>query len=112
MGIYTTGTGQQLNTHNLDECAGEYCCIHKPSDHHMKDWPTHWAGASVGMARVCKHGLAHPDPDAIAFRDMAAAKFGKTYDLSEPHVCDGCCDPAYPKRQAMVQAMAVANLKE
>ena len=83
---YETGTGQIVWVHTKDKCEGNYCCIHNPSDHEMKDFPTHWRDDRMLMERICEHGVGHPDPDDLAFK----ARNG--YDDSEGvHGCDGCC---------------------
>jgi hypothetical protein len=88
---YTTGTGQKILVHNKDDCFGDNCCIHNPSDHIMKDWPTHWRQDRMMMERICKCGVGHPDPDDLAFKKAMAEKFErKTYD-SGVHGCCGCC---------------------
>jgi len=67
----------ELEVHDRDKCAGEFCCIHNPSDHHMKNWPQLWRDDRKMMERTCPHGIGHPDPDdRSSFRD---------------HGCDGCC---------------------
>ena len=81
---YLTGTGQVLRVHRKKDCVGPHCPIHNPSDHHMKDWPTHWRADRGIMERVCEHGVGHPDPDD-AFADGV-------------HGCDGCCTPPAEKK--------------
>ena len=86
---YITGTGQKINVHEKKDCEGEYCCIHNPSDHFMKDWPTHWRDDRKLMERICPHGVGHPDPDSISFIEKI---FGKKFAETESiHGCDGCC---------------------
>jgi hypothetical protein len=102
---YTTGTGQHIAVHNKEDCAGEFCVIHNPSNHIMKDWPTHWRDDRLIMERMCKCGVGHPDPDDLAFKKALAIKqysirlpeaskcipmdeFG--YDTGV-HGCCGCC---------------------
>lgn len=80
-----------VNVHAVDQCAGQNCCIHNPSDHHMKPWKPTWDPAFKMMMRSCPHRLLHPDPDDMAFlrrrwSPRAAARFAQ-------HVCDGCCQP-------------------
>lgn len=82
---YTTGTGQIIIVHEEKIC-GEFCCIHNPSDHHMKDWPTHWRDDRLLMERMCPHGIGHPDPDDLAFK-----KRNGYPDSKGIHGCDGCC---------------------
>jgi hypothetical protein len=94
----------QIN-HAPSLCAGEYCCIHNPSDHHMRDWPTTFRSDRVEVIirnnyvshvfvlteRICEHGVGHPDPDSIAY----ALKIGGT-DFAHAqgvHGCDRCCQP-------------------
>lgn len=67
------------NVHAEGTCKGEYCTIHKWSDHHMVEWPMMWRTDRYMMERVCKHGIGHPDPDEIA--------------TDRTHGCDGCCTP-------------------
>ena len=87
---YVTGTGQKVWVHDADTCTG-YCCIHNPSDHHMKDWKTHWRQDRGMMERICPHGIGHPDPDDVAFKKTVAIKYKRdSYDKGI-HGCDGCC---------------------
>ena len=91
METYVTGTGQKIFVHDKSECSGKFCVIHNPSDHKMKNWPTHWRTDRKIMERMCKHGVGHPDPDDLAYRKATAKKLGKdTYDTGI-HGCDGCC---------------------
>ena len=85
---YTTGTGQKMIVHDRKDCAGRNCCIHNPSNHHMKDWPTHWREDRGIMERICEHGVGHPDPDDLAFQERISYD-GSCY--SGVHGCDGCC---------------------
>ena len=86
---YTTGTGQKILVHDKDKCKGDYCCIHNPSDHHMKNWPTHWKDDSKMMERICEHGVGHPDPDDLAFVTKSLGEEITKYRAI--HGCCGCC---------------------
>jgi hypothetical protein len=88
---YQTGTGQTVSVHTEDKCEGEHCCIHNPSDHHMKDWPTLWRDDRKLMERICEHGVGHPDPDDLAFKERMFGK--KVAETEAIHGCDGCCNP-------------------
>lgn len=81
---YTTGTGQRIGpVHLKRQCKGQPCVIHNPTNHHMREWPTHWRGDRRIMERLCPHGVGHPDPDCV-------------YAQRDPiHGCDGCCNPKY-----------------
>lgn len=74
---YTTGTGQLLMVHEEDVCYGGRCPIHNPSNHALRDAPTHWRDDMRIMERICEHGIGHPDPDGLL-----------DYYV---HGCDGCC---------------------
>lgn len=75
--------GQKLiNVHSYDQCAGEFCCIHNPSDHHMKDWPQNWRGDRGIMERMCPCGIGHPDFDDPIF---------KLFPYEDVHGCCGHC---------------------
>ena len=76
---YTTGTGQELKVHERTKCRGTHCAIHNPSQHFMRQWPTHWRYDAGKMERLCPHGVGHPDPDSIAYGEDSV------------HGCDGCC---------------------
>ena len=86
METYITGTGQKIKVHDQSKCKGQFCCIHNPSDHCMKDSPTHWRDDRKLMERICKHGVGHPDPDDLAYKER-----NNLPDSSGIHGCDGCC---------------------
>lgn len=88
---YITGTGQKVTVHNRADCKGQYCCIHNPSDHLMKDWPTHWRQDRMMMERMCECGVGHPDPDDVAFKERMAKKFNRGSFDTGIHGCCGCC---------------------
>lgn len=76
-----------LRTHAESQCSGEHCCIHNPSDHHMRTWPLNWREDTCVMERICPHGVGHPDPDDAAHN----IRIGREY--MTVHGCDGCCRP-------------------
>ena len=82
-----------LRTHVLDDCIGEFCPIHNPSGHHMREWPiTIRFDRGALTERVCSHGCGHPDPDSLAyFRRKLGDRYPR-YALGV-HGCDGCCRP-------------------
>ena len=90
---YVDGSGRILDgVHDAADCSGRPCVIHAPSDHSMREFPTHFRdGWGLGeikephMERICPHGVGHPDPDDLAFH----LAHGRGY-LSV-HGCDGCC---------------------
>ena len=69
--------GDVINAHDPSRCVGSVCCVHNPSDHHMRGWPQHWRGDRYLMERICPHGIGHPDPDDP--------------NPDRVHGCDGCC---------------------
>lgn len=51
--------------HSKDECSGEFCTLHKRSNHVMRSWKQHWRDDSGVMERLCPtHSIGHPDPDS------------------------------------------------
>lgn len=86
---YETGTGQTLTVHGRSECVGEFCVIHNPSEHVMREFRTHWRGDRSLMERICPHGIGHPDPDDIAAKKLLVDDYERY--AFEVHGCDGCC---------------------
>lgn len=93
--------GRKIIAHERSQCAGEICCIHNPSDHHMVNWPQNWRNDTKVMERQCEHGVGHPDPDDIAHKQRVleadpsfhqASPFPKKV-WEAVHGCDGCCNP-------------------
>lgn len=74
-------TDVELWVHDPDRCAGEFCTVHKRSDHSMRAFPQHWRDDRGIMERICPHGVGHPDPDS---------PWPKT-SAQWIHGCDGCC---------------------
>ena len=59
----------------------------------MRAFPTHWREDTAMMERICPHGIGHPDPDDLAFREsLGGSIVRRDYSI---HGCDGCC--ARPK---------------
>lgn len=84
-----------VNVHTPDQCAGENCCIHNPSQHHMATWQHSWDDIYVQMMRDCPHGFAHPDPDDLSFKRRAYGPDRAA--TASVHPCDGCCQPMTTK---------------
>lgn len=83
MADWTDSYGHELfGVHEADKCLGEFCPIHKVSDHPLKDAPQRWRRDKGSMERVCVHGIGHPDPDDYKARAVKSV-----------HGCDGCCVP-------------------
>lgn len=82
--VYVTGTGQIIgNPHPRETCRNpDNCVIHSPSEHSMREFPTHFRFDRYLMERICPHGVGHPDPDDLAFDSSNARGV---------HGCDGCC---------------------
>lgn len=102
MEISSPRPGVVVMNHAAQLCEGGSCPVHRPSDHHMRDWPMRfqsdaaiWCPACerphglVLTARECSHGFAHPDPDSLAYltKHNPDGQWGF-------HLCDSCCQPA------------------
>jgi len=73
--------------HAERECAGQYCVIHNPSEHHMSGWPIEIRRDKNCLTeRICPHGVGHPDPDSLVWIN---GEFGE--NAWGVHGCDGCC---------------------
>ena len=89
--------------HKPQACKGEFCPLHNPSNHHMKDWPVVIRSSAL-VERTCPHGVGHPDPDSLAYFDRTWAMMHKSQFPIEIegetesehclgiHGCDGCCN--------------------
>jgi hypothetical protein len=87
--------GRNLLVHNVSLCENdETCCIHKPSDHPMVNFPQLWREDVGLMERICPHGIGHPDPDDLTFKKR---QYGSRYESMsfQYHGCDGCCAGSY-----------------
>jgi len=77
---------KKLVTHTPDKCEGQNCCVHNPSDHHMRSWRMNFRFDKGVMERICpEHGCGHPDPDDAAYW----LRIGKSE--MTVHGCCGCC---------------------
>lgn len=96
---YTTGTGLTIKwVHPPAWCEDrEFCVIHRPSDHIMRSFPTHWRMDRHIMERICPHGVGHPDPDDQSYLRSVGLMHGSV------HGCDGCCRPPHEEDCAKVQ---------
>lgn len=80
-----------VNVHPATACGDKGCPLHKPSDHHMVDWPLNWRQfdgiVTIKLShfeRICPHGIGHPDPDSARW----LAEHDEDVSI---HGCDGCC---------------------
>jgi hypothetical protein len=85
-----------INYHRKKDCKGQYCPLHNPSNHKMRDWPMNLRTdpfAAPLIERMCPHSIGHPDPDSVAFMDKQLGLEGAraiAYGFGV-HGCDGCC---------------------
>lgn len=90
MAEFTLSDGRVLvNVHEPEDCAGEFCWIHNPSDHVMRAFPVHWRSDRSLAERICPHGIGHPDPDHIDWVERVRGPDTAYYEAI--HGCDGCC---------------------
>ena len=87
--------GERLVTHGQATCEPP-CPIHAPSAHPLNEARLHWRSDRGMWERICVHGVGHPDPDDLAYKqrhmdpgEYAAHAYGD-------HGCcaDGCCGGA------------------
>lgn len=91
--------GLTLTTHPESACidrAPHPCIVHRPSDHHMRDWPINYRADKGVSERICPHGVGHDDPDDVDYQLYNFRKSGgdpKHEKYIGSHGCDGCCLP-------------------
>lgn len=108
----------QIN-HAPSLCEGDVCCLHNPSDHHMKTWPTTFRSdravrvryrVFVLTERVCEHGIGHPDPDSLDFaRSLGGRQFAQAQAV---HGCDRCCHRRVVEPKIMMGKYELGTLLE
>ena len=82
-----------LYVHQKDECSGEYCVIHKPSNHSMRDFPLRWRGMRGFFERLSENGTGHPDPDSMLH--IYETRGLEVMQSEMKHGCQGGCNGAY-----------------
>lgn len=93
-------SGQVLNTHAVDECAGTWCAIHKPQPGPWQEWPRMWREDRGIMERVCPHGVGHP----IAEMYDWAIENNRGFDLIHGCCAECVCSPRAAKRDAFLHS--------
>lgn len=73
--------------HSKKSCEGEFCVIHKPSDHPLRAWPLMLKPQIVGKSnpmfvRQCSCEELHLDPDEVTFFKL---------DYENCNCLCGCC---------------------
>lgn len=87
---FKLGDGRFLLIHGKKECAGRNCVIHNPSTHPLSKAPLKWREDRGIMERICEHGIGHPDPDDLAYKEMILGDHYSAFQFGI-HGCDGCC---------------------
>lgn len=80
-----------MQVHHRDKCAGEWCCIHNPSDHPLNTARLDFRFDRGFAERICDHGVGHPDPDSLAFLSRVMDPEDYRRRAFGVHGCDGCC---------------------
>lgn len=83
------GDGTLMRVHRLGNCFGQFCCIHKPSDHPLANAPMIWNEKYRVMLRLCPHQELHPDPDSWLYRN---ASYLLGIHDGPPPPWHACCD--------------------
>ena len=82
---------QGLYVHKAERCSGDYCCIHNPSWHPLRDAPLQWRADRGLMERRCACGIGHPDPDDLAHKRRTMSTEMYESHAFGVHGCCGCC---------------------
>lgn len=100
MDLITLLDGRVMQVHPPQACRGQTCCVHNPSEHPLRTAALTWNALTATMNRVCSHGLVHPDPDDIAFKERTLGPSDVWgYGV---HTCDGCCWPRVGRSASVV----------
>ena len=62
-----------LRVHEPDQCVGEVCVIHHPSQHPLSGAPMHWRSDRRIIERICQHGCGHTSRGFCAATRMQSA---------------------------------------
>lgn len=98
--VITLHGGRVLEVHSASACAGQWCCIHNPSDHPLWNGRLNWRADRGLMERMCPHGIGHPDPDDMAHKRRVMTPAQYRAGAWGVHGCDGCCRPDGPRGAA------------
>lgn len=89
------------NIHPMAECNSRHsatlgCAFHGPSDHPLAKAELIWQNGRLW--RVCEHGIAHPDHDALVWARSQGHK-------DPPHLCCShfCCSLGPPQDKVSTQ---------
>ena len=84
--------GSDSPLHLPEACLPAACPFHRPSGHPLE---RHRAvidfEANDLVVRLCDHGEAHPDPDALAQLVNEGVVLMPAIKTEPRRVCDGCC---------------------
>lgn len=82
-----------VNVHTPEQCAGQYCGLHNPSAHPLRDAPLAWINWGKQLVRICSHGERHPDPDDVAHKRRSQPYLAFVWARWHDHECcqARCC---------------------
>ena len=86
---YVSGVGDIIWVHERQPSCDHGCVVHAPTEHVMREFPTHWREDRALMERICSHGVGHPDPDHITF--VRRTEGIEAAVVEAVHGCCGCC---------------------
>lgn len=121
MESYWDPAGQTVWTvHNAEDCRGEHCPFHRPSDHplirmaidmlHVDDARPGQIRTQSLILRKCAHLEHHPDPDSMAY--MLTEGILRPLDLTHTCSCFCCRRTPTPEEWAAAQAGIAAMFRE
>jgi hypothetical protein len=78
--------GRVLTHHNGNVCFGQYCPLHNPSDHSLREYPLDWDAKAGVMVRVLPDGGTEIDPDEYRLHSP------EKYLYRNAAKCKGCLE--------------------
>lgn len=90
MTTLTLHDGRELHTHDADQCAGEVCPVHNPSDHKYRSWGHAWNGKHMLRTNGTNTVI---DPDDYLFNLYGEALLENSVE------CGWCGDKIYSRHR-------------
>lgn len=89
---FDLGDGRVLcNIHSAETCSGQWCVIHNPMPHGMKDWVLHWREDRRIFERICPEcGCGHYDSSQLEYHLNTG---------QESQAVHGCCEHGWGLHQ-------------
>ena len=79
--------GQVIQCHEVSDCLGRWCCIHKPMPGPWQSWPRYWRDSKKIMERICPCGIGHPVAEMYEYTVAQGKGYILTHTCCRIHPC-------------------------